>query len=41
MIGFPQTDRDFEQALRFLSDNMPDANDLPKPTLLHSTRVGI
>ena len=41
MIGFPLTDRDFEQALRFLSDHMPDANDLPKPTLLHSTNVGI
>jgi (p)ppGpp synthase/HD superfamily hydrolase len=41
MLHFPQLDRDFEQALRFLSEKMPDANNLPKPTLLHSTRVGI
>lgn len=41
MIDFPLTDRDFEQALRFLAEKMPDANDLPKPTLLHSIRVGV
>ena len=41
MIDFPLTDRDFEEASRFLSEKMPDANDLPKPTLLHSIRVGI
>lgn len=41
MVGFPQTDRDFEQALRFLSEKMPDANDLPKPTLFHSVGVGM
>ncbi|MBA3723370.1 MAG: HD domain-containing protein [Candidatus Levybacteria bacterium] len=41
MLHFPTTDRDFEEALRFLSDKMPDAKDLPKPTLLHSVRVGV
>jgi (p)ppGpp synthase/HD superfamily hydrolase len=41
MVDFPLTDRDFEEAVRFLSEKMPDVNDLPKPTLLHSIRVGI
>lgn len=41
MIDFPSSDRDFEQALRFLAQKMPDANELPKPTLLHSVRVGL
>lgn len=41
MLHFPQSDQDFEQALRFLSEKMPDADKLPKPTLLHSVRVGI
>ena len=41
MLHFPQSDRDFEQALRYLSEKMPDANNLPKPTLLHSVRVGL
>ncbi len=41
MLQFPSSDRDFEQALRYLSEHMPDANKLPKPTLLHSVRVGV
>jgi len=41
MINFPSTDRDVEEALRFLSKNMPDAERLEKPTLLHSVRVGV
>lgn len=41
MSDFPSTDNDFEKALRYLSQEMPDTKVLLKPTLLHSTRVGI
>lgn len=34
-------DNDFENAIRFLSSNMPKAEDLEKPTLFHSLRVGV
>ncbi len=34
-------DNDFETAVRFLSKHMPKAEDLEKPTLLHSLRVGV
>lgn len=34
-------DVEFEDAIRFLSREMPDAKDLIKPTLLHCVRVGI
>jgi len=41
MTNTPQPERDFEQALRFLAEKMPDAKDLEKPTLIHSVRVGV
>lgn len=34
-------DDEFEVAIRLLTENMPDAEDLEKPTLFHSIRVGV
>ncbi len=34
-------DNEFEDAIRFLTNNMPAAEDLEKPTLFHSLRVGV